>query len=95
MSNLERLDKLIREGENLVPKGGKNLVEGHNRQHQDAYAYWRERCIAALDEIGPAAEYLLHELASDTRGSYFYQSSASRVLGVIRAARFIAPMRSE
>ncbi len=95
MSNLDRLDKLIREGEELVPKGGKDLVEGYNRQHQAAYASWHERCMVALNEIGPAANYLLHELASDTRGSYFYQSSASRVLGVIKAARLISPMQPE
>ncbi len=95
MSNLTRLDELIREGEELVPEGGRDLVEGYNRQHQAAYASWRERCMVALNEIGPAANYLVHELASDTRGSYFYQSSASRVLGVIKAARLISPMRPE
>ena len=95
MSNLDQLDKLIREGEKLVPKGGKDLVEGYNRQHQAAYATWRERCMVALNEIGPAANYLLHELASDTRGSYYYQSSASRVLGVIKAARLTSPMQPE
>ena len=95
MGNLDRLDELTREGEELVPKGGKDLVEGYNREHQAAYASWREQSMAALEEIGPAANYLLHELAYDTRGSYFYQNSASRVLGVIKAARLISSMRPE
>ena len=53
MGNFDQLDELIREGEELVPKGGKDLVEGYNRQHQAAYASWRERCMVALNEIGP------------------------------------------
>ena len=89
MSNLDRLDKLIREGEELVPKGGKDFLEGYDRQHQAAYASWRELCMVFLNELGAASQHLRHELESDTRGSYFYQSSASRVLGVIRSARLI------
>ena len=89
MSNLERLDELIRAGQELVPKGGRDLVEGHNRQLQADYASWRELCTVFLNELGAASQYLRHELESDTRGPYFYQSSASRVLGVIKAARLI------
>ncbi len=93
MSNLDRLDKLIREGEELVPKGGRDLVEGHNRQLQSDYTSWRELCMVFLNELGAASQHLLHELESDTRGSYFYQSSASRVLGVIKLARSITQQK--
>lgn len=89
MINLDRLDELIREGEELVPRGGKDLVSGHNRELQAEYSTWRDQCVAFLKELGTASENLLHELNSDTRGQFFYLSSASRVLGVIRAARFV------
>ena len=89
MSNLERLDELIRQGQELVPKGGTDLLEGYNRQLQADYTSWRELCMVFLNGLGAASQHLRHELESDTRGSYFYRSSASRVLGVIRAARLI------
>ena len=90
MSNLEPLDELIEEGEELVPKGGRDLAAGHNSELQAEYSTWREQCVAFLKDLGAVSQHLLRELESDTRGPYFYQSSASRVLGVIKAARFVS-----
>ena len=71
----------------MVPLGGDDVSTGPNRRLQDDYFVWHSRCIVLLMELGPAAAHLLSELDSDTRGGQFYQASASRVLGVIKAAR--------
>jgi hypothetical protein len=85
----DRLDRLIAEGEQLVPLGGSDVFTGPNRGLQDDYLVWHSRCVALLTELGPAVGHLLWELESDTRGGQFYQASASRVLGVMKAARLL------
>ncbi len=87
MSILERLDELIKQGEELVPKGGHDLSAGYNRELQAKYESWRSQCIDVIGSLGDMSSQLLHYLQSDTRGSHFYLSSASRVLGIIRLAR--------
>ena len=89
MSILERLDELIRQGEELVPKGGTDLKAGYNRELQPEYDSWRTQCIDVIKELGEISPQMLHELQSDTRGSHFYQNSASRVLGAIKLVRSI------
>ena len=89
MSRSDRLDRLIAEGEQLVPLGGGDVSTGPNRGLHDDYFVWHSRCVALLKELGPSAGHLLWELESDTRSHQFYQASASRVLGVMKAARLL------
>ena len=84
-----RLERLIAEGERLVPLGGDDVFTGPNLAQHDYYFVWHSRCVALLTELGPAAGHLLSELEADTRGQQFYQASASRVLGVMKAARLL------
>ena len=71
----------------MVPLGGDDVFTGPNRGLQDDYVAWRSKCVGLLRELGPAAGHLLWELEADTRGQQFYRASASRVLGVMKAAR--------
>ena len=83
------LERLIVEGEHLVPLGGGGVSTGPNRELQDDYVAWRTRCVALLKNLGSDAWRLLWELESDTRGEQFYGASASRVLGVMKATRLL------
>ena len=83
----DRLERLIAKGEQLVPLGGVNVSSGPNKDVDVDYRAWRMRCVDLLADLGPDARYLLREVESDTRGQQFYQASASRVLGVMKAAR--------
>ena len=85
----DRLERLIAEGEQLVPLGGPDVLSGPNRRLHDDYFAWRYRCVALLEELGPTAGHLLRELEADTRSYQFYQASASRVVGVMKAARLL------
>jgi hypothetical protein len=87
MSDL--LERLIAEGEHLAPLGGGDVFAGPNPELQDDYAAWRTRCVTLLRDMGPDAGRLMLELKSDTRGEQFYRASASRVLGVMKAARLL------
>jgi predicted nucleotide-binding protein len=42
--------------------------------------------MAAIEELGSAGKPLLKDLEADKSGSFFYESSASRVLGALKAA---------
>ena len=87
MNRSDRLDRLIAEGEQLVPLSRGDVSTGPNLELQDDYVAWRSTCVQLLRELGPTAGYLLWELESDTRGQQFYRASASRVLGVMKAAQ--------
>ena len=87
MNRSNRLDRLIAEGEQLVPLGGGDVSTGSNLELQDDYVAWRATCVRLLRELGPTAGNLLWELEADTRGQQFYLASASRVLGVMKAAQ--------
>ena len=82
----DRLDRLIAAGEQLTPLGGPDVSAGPNRELQFDYSVWRTECIELLTNL-PDASHLVRELAADTRGEQFYRASASRVLGVMKAAR--------
>lgn len=88
MKMLDRLDELIKKGERLYPQGG-NYPDSYNKELQDDYQFWRAACIAVIEELGATASHLWEELRSDARGQLFYSTSASRVLGAIKAARGI------
>ena len=94
MRSSDRLDGLIERGEALVPKGG-DYPTSYNEELQADYFHWREQCIEAIQELGEDTRHLLDELESDKRGSRFYKTSASRVLGVTRAARGIVKWQGE
>ena len=85
----DRLDRLVAEGEQLVPLGGVDVSSGPNKRLDVDYRAWRTRCVAFLTDLGADAGHLLREVETDTRGKQFYQASASRVLGVMRAARLL------
>ena len=85
----EHLDALIETGEELAPEGG-TLTDGYNSDLHDEYVSWRLQSIVAIKEVGDSADSLLRELEGDEHGSYFLQSSAQRVLGVLKAARAIS-----
>lgn len=85
----EHLDKLVQVGEALIPKAGSYFVSVDARLQSD-YAAWRTDSISAITELGQPAERLLRELQSDSRGTRFHTASASRTLGVLKAARFLA-----
>ncbi len=85
----DRLERLIADGEQLVPLGGDDVSTGPNRGLQDNYVVWRSRCVELLTELGTNSGHLLWELKMDTRSHQFYQASASRVLGVMKAARLL------
>ena len=89
MNTSDSLERLISEGEQLVPLGGGDVSTGPNSDLQNDYVAWRSRCLELLTELGPGSEHLLVELKMDTRGHQFYQASASRVLGVMKAARLL------
>ncbi len=85
----DRLERLIAQGEQLVPLGGDDVSTGPNRGLQDDYLAWRSSCVDLLTELGPTAGHLLWELQWDTRSQRFFRDSASRVLGVMKAARLL------
>jgi predicted nucleotide-binding protein len=85
MSLKDNIEQLIRIGESLLPKGGSEF-DGYNGEYQPEYVSWRLQTFSILDELGKSASLLLKELQDDTNGAYFYQSSASRILGVLKAA---------
>ncbi len=85
----DRLAQLITQGEQLVLLGGADVSTGPNLGLQDDYLVWRSRCFELLTELGPDSGHLLWELKMDTRSHQFYRASASRVLGVIKAARLL------
>ena len=89
VTTLDRLERLIAEGEQLVPLGGRDVSTGPNRRLHDDYFAWRYMCVALLEDLGPTAGHLLGELESDKRSHQFCQASASRVLGVMKAARLL------
>ena len=85
----DRLERLITQGEQLLPLGGGDVSTGPNFEIQGDYVAWRSRCVGLLTELGPDSGHLLWELESDTRSQLFYKASASRVLGVMKAARML------
>ena len=85
----DRLERLVRQGEMLAPHGGARVITGPNLELQNEYRVWRSQCVEVLRELGPDAGHLLREVESDTRGEQFYKASASRVLGVLKAARLL------
>ena len=92
MGVVDNLRKLIAEGEKLAPLGG-NLFGGYNGEKQPEYVSWRLQTIAAIEELGTAAKPLLkeiEELDKNQGGSFFYEHTASHILGVLRAALAIA-----
>lgn len=84
----ELLSELISEGTALTPKGG-SLVDGYNGRLQPDYVSWRHRSIAAIQELGTRGASILKDLDADNNGPYFFETSAGRVLGALRAARAI------
>jgi hypothetical protein len=90
MDHIETLRELIKRGEELMPQGGDAVIEGYNGALQPDYVSWRLQAISAIEELGRSGKPLLREIDSDKEGSFFYESSAARVLGVLKAALAIA-----
>ncbi len=79
------INKLIEEGNSLAPVGGSEF-SGYNSELQPDYVSWRLQVFSILDDIGEPAQILVKELEKDKNGSYFYKNSASRILGILKAA---------
>ena len=73
----------------MVPHGGSDVSTGPNWVLHHEYVVWRSRCVELLTELGPNSGHLLWELKMDTRSHQFYQASASRMLGLMKAARLL------
>ncbi|MGO8702623.1 MAG: TIR domain-containing protein [Candidatus Brocadiia bacterium] len=93
MSLVDTLKELVERGKELLPHAG-SLVRGYNGNMQPDYVSWRLQAISAINELGKQAQPLLKEIDSDKKGSYFYDSSLARVLGVLKAALAIAQRQS-
>jgi predicted nucleotide-binding protein len=85
MNTKENIEYLITVGEDLLPRGGSEF-EGYNGDFQPEYVSWRLQTFSILEEIGKSTSILVKELEEDRSGSYFYQSSTRRILGVLKAA---------
>jgi predicted nucleotide-binding protein len=84
-----KLQELILQGEKLVPEGGLEF-SGYNAKMQSHYLLWRKNCLDGLNKCGERGTALRAQLANDENGTYFYQSSAQRVLDAVREAKKIA-----
>lgn len=93
MGILTTIEQLIAEGERLRPQGGTPFL-GYNEDLQAEYVSWRMQAIDAIQQLGQSAKSLLQEIEADSQGSYFYRSSADRVLGVLKAGYTIAARQS-
>jgi predicted nucleotide-binding protein len=86
---LETLERLIVEGEELLPSGDK-LFEGYNGTMQPQYIAWRLQCLEALAFSGPLVRSALKEVEDDVRSPYFCERSVSNLLGVLKGAHALA-----
>jgi len=94
VSLLDTLNALVTQGEELAPQGGA-IFAGYNGDKQPDYVSWRLQAVDAISELGKQAQPLLKEIESDKHGPYFYEESAKRVLGVLKAAVAIAERQSK
>jgi len=93
MSLIDILKALVTQGAELAPQGG-SMFKGYNGNMQPEYVSWRMQAVSAISELGKQAQPLLKEIDSDKQGSYFYEDSAKRVLGILNAAVAIAERQS-
>jgi predicted nucleotide-binding protein len=91
---IDTLKALVAQGEELAPQGG-TIFDGYNGDKQPDYVSWRLQAVDAISELGKQAQPLLREIESDKDGAYFFEDSAKRVLGVLKAAVAIAGRQSE
>lgn len=80
-----KLQELIQQGEKLVPEGGLEF-SGYNAKMQSQYLLWRKNSLDGLSKCGEKGTTLRTQLASDENGTYFYQSSAQKVLDALKDA---------
>ncbi|MFA6093006.1 MAG: nucleotide-binding protein [Elusimicrobiota bacterium] len=79
------MSELIKEGERLVPHGG-HIFSGYNGDMQAEYIAWRLQALSLIGELGSQMTPLLKDIERDKQGPYFFQDSAQRVLGALKAA---------
>ncbi len=80
-----KLQELIHQGEKLVPEGGLEF-SGYNAKMQSQYLLWRKNSLDGLSKCGEKGTTLRTQVASDENGTYFYQSSAQKVLDALKDA---------
>ena len=85
----DTLRELIRQGEELVPKGGDELT-GYNGELQPEYLAWRVQALLALKVIGAPMAPTVLEIERDKRSQYYYSSSARNILGGLKGALELA-----
>lgn len=93
MDILTTLKELIETGEKLTPQGGM-LFDGYNGKLQTEYVSWRLQAISAIQEIGESAKSILKDIETDKHGTFFYEQSASRILGGLKAALAVAEKKN-
>lgn len=81
-NQLETLERLISEGEQLLPHGN-NTIEGYNGKMQPQYVAWHLQCLEALTSSGSFAKPALAEIDKDKQSPYFYSESVSNLLGAL------------
>lgn len=94
MSLVDTLKALVTQGEELAPQGG-TMFLGYNGDKQPDYVSWRLQAVDAISALGKQAQPLLKEIDNDKQGPYFFEDSAKRVLGVLKAAVAIAERQSK
>ncbi|MHA2231403.1 MAG: TIR domain-containing protein [Candidatus Hodarchaeales archaeon] len=94
MSITDDIKELIKEGEDLAPKGGE-IFSGYNSDLQPDYVSWRLQSISTIQELGKSANPLLREIEQDNNGPYFYRDSAQNILGVLKAAAAISEKQDQ
>lgn len=83
------LQQLIAKGEQIAPHGGASFT-GYNGKGQSEYAAWRISAISVIEELGQPAKRMLKEIEEDRQGKYFYESSATHLLGILKGALVIS-----
>lgn len=85
---LKTLERLIAEGERLLPHGT-NMFEGYNGKMQPEYVAWRLQSLEALASAGSAAKPALADIERDKKSPYFFESSVSNLLGALKGIHAI------
>jgi predicted nucleotide-binding protein len=84
---IDHITQLIEVGERLAPQGGSIYYNG---ELQSDYLEWRYQVLEAIEAVGLKTKQILDELKKDSRGQYFYATSAGNILGGLKAAKAMA-----
>jgi hypothetical protein len=80
---LNKFEELIESGNKLTPLGGFEF-SGYNARLQPKYLEWRKSVLTILEASGPIGFPYKQKILSDSKGEYFFQSSAQLILNCVR-----------